>query len=195
MPQARLPDIDHAYTKYRNEVIGALKKKYYNVMHGGLVALNALLPDEYRVIISTSQYNQLTKTDTVYPCTHCKEEILKEDVRIFLLPPSSVESLLYGATPSKVWGCPKCAQINKLQLTDISREHLRNPSFLGIVPDPPERKGGLMNRMNFHIETERWVWLHLGELEAKMAKFRDDNWNKNDGEDDLDIDTSIEEEA
>lgn len=79
-----------------------------------------------------------------------------------------------------------------LSNTSISQTILQNPTFLGIVPDPPQRKDGLMDRMKFNIEIERWAWLVLNELEFKMAKFRDDNWNKGD-EEMGDIDTSLDE--
>ena len=62
---------------------------------------------------------------------------------------------------------------------------LQNPTFLGVVPEPPTRTNGLMDRMRFNIEIERWGWLILGELEFKMGKFRDDNWKKGNNDDDI----------
>ena len=79
-----------------------------------------------------------------------------------------------------------------LNTTAISQTMLQNPTYLGIVPDPPERKNGLMDRMKFNIEIERWGWLLLNEEENKMAKFRDDNWNKGD-EEMGDIDNSLDD--
>ncbi len=71
---------------------------------------------------------------------------------------------------------------------------LQNPTFLGIVPESPSRTNGLMDRMRFNIEIERWGWLLLGELEFKMGKFRDDNWKRG-GEDETDnaIDYSLDD--
>ena len=192
MPQARLPDINTAYIRYRNEAIWALKHKNYNVMHGSLNGINALLPVDYQVIISSIDYDQLAKAEITYQCNSCKEHIDKSKVYVFDLIPNSIEALVHGRTPNKVWKCTNCKNTNMLSNTSISQTILQNPTFLGIVPDPPQRKDGLMDRMKFNIEIERWAWLVLNELEFKMAKFRDDNWNKGD-EEMGDIDTSLDD--
>lgn len=192
MPQARLPDINTAYIRYRNEAIWALKHKNYNVMHGSLNGINALLPVDYQVIISSIDYDQLAKAEITYQCNSCKEHIDKSKVYVFDLIPNSIEALVHGRAPNKVWKCVNCKNTNMLSNTSISQTILQNPTFLGIVPDPPQRKDGLMDRMKFNIEIERWAWLVLNELEFKMAKFRDDNWNKGD-EEMGDIDTSLDD--
>lgn len=192
MPQARLPDINTAYIKYRNEVVWALKHKMYNLMHGSLVGINALLPVEYQVVVSTPEYRRLSKTEITYLCKKCENENMKEDIIVYDLIPDSMGLLLYGNKTTKVWNCTKCDKVNRLIDTPISKTVLQNPTFLGVVPDPPERKDGLMDRMRFNIEIERWAWLYLGELEFKLAKFRDDNWQKG-GELGVEVDTSLEE--
>jgi hypothetical protein len=183
MPQARLPDINTAYVKYRTEAIIALKLKRYNSMHGCLIAINALLPPEYQVIISSSDYNELSKTEVTYQCCTCEVSIQKENISIFELIPNSMQLLLHGQTSNKVWNCIKCNALNKLTSTRISQVVLQNPTFLGIVPESPSRTNGLMDRMRFNIEIERWGWLLLGELEFKIGKFRDDNWKRGDNDD------------
>ena len=193
MPQARLPDINTAYIRYRHETIFALKNKMYNLMHGSLVGINALLPLEYQVIISTVEYDQLAKTEISYLCGHCKEQIDKQDVYVFDLQPNSIQTLVHGKMLNKVWKCIKCKGINMLNRTSISQTILQNPTFLGIVPEPPTRKNGLMDKLKFNIEIERWAWLCLSELEFKMAKFRDDNWNRKDDELGDSIDTSLDD--
>tara|TARA_B100000470_G_C19659628_1_gene332510 strand:+ start:112 stop:708 length:597 start_codon:yes stop_codon:yes gene_type:complete len=189
MPQARLPDINTAYVKYRVEAIHALKKKEYNVMHGCIIAINALLPPEYQVIISTPDYTELSKAEITYKCSSCEEAIPKEDIIIFDLLPNSMQMLLHGRNANKVWNCIKCHKLNQLDSTKISQTVLQNPTFLGVVPESPARTNGLMDRMRFNIEIERWGWNILGELEFKMGQFRDDNWKRGDNDD---ISTSID---
>lgn len=191
--QARLPDINSAYIKYRSETVWALKNKMYNLMHGSLVGINALLPLDYQVIISTSEYEQLAKTETTYLCTYCDVPNDKSDIEVFDLQPNSIQTLVHGKMINKVWRCTKCKRVNMLNKTFISQTILQNPTFLGIVPEPPTRKNGLMDKLKFNIEIERWAWLCLSELEFKMAKFRDDNWNKGDDELIGDIDTSLDD--
>ena len=182
MPQSRLPDINSAFIRYRSEAIHALQTKNWSAMHGALNGINSLLPVEYQVVISTQDHEQLAKTEITYACGSCSEAIDKSDVQVFELMPDSMQSLLHGRTFNKVWNCIKCNSTNMLNTTAISQTMLQNPTYLGIVPDPPERKNGLMDRMKFNIEIERWGWLLLNEEEFKMAKFRDDNWNKGDEE-------------
>lgn len=185
MPQARLPDINTAYIKYRTEAIMALKGRDYNIMHGCIVAINALLPAEYQVIISSPDYDEQAKAETTYHCNHCEQDIEKEHIRVFELLPNAMQLLLHGHNTNKVWDCIKCHKLNQLDNTRISQTVLQNPTFLGVVPEPPTRTNGLMDRMRFNIEIERWGWLILGELEFKMGKFRDDNWKKGNNDDDI----------
>lgn len=192
MPQSRLPDINTAFIRYRGEAIHALQTKNWSAMHGALNGINSLLPVEYQVVISTQDHEQLAKTEITYACGSCSEAIDKSDVQVFELMPDSMQSLLHGRMFNKVWNCIKCNSTNMLNTTAISQTILQNPTYLGIVPDPPERKNGLMDRMKFNIEIERWGWLLLNEEEFKMAKFRDDNWNK--GDEELgDIDNSLDD--
>ena len=202
MPQARLPDINTAFIKYRNEFVSALKRKDYDNMHGALGGLNGLLPEEYRVIISTGKYEELTKTDIEYECSVCTirnnkpVEIPKEELTIFVQYPNSMQRLLFGGSSEKVWQCPKCQTIHRLSDTNISETKLQNPYFLGVVPDPPEKKVGLIDHLRFDIMVKQWAWQMMNELEHKMAKFRDDNWSRGEEMGGLDdIDTSAEEES
>ena len=165
----------------------------YNLMHGSLAGINALLPLEYQVIISTSEYEQLVKTEVTYLCYYCEVQNDKQDIEIFDLQPNSIQTLVHGKMINKVWYCTKCKRVNMLNKTFISQTILQNPTFLGIVPEPPTRKNGLMDKLKFNIEIERWAWLCLSELEFKMAKFRDDNWNKGDDELIGEIDTSLDD--
>ena len=200
MPQARLPDINTAFIKYRNEVIGAIKRLDFNQMHGSLNAINGMLPDQYQVTISTAKYEDLTRTDIQYLCKTCtansKEpvEIPKESIRVFELYPNAMQGLLYGGIKEQVWNCPNCHTTHILKETEISVTKLQDPYFIGVVPNPPNRKQGLMDKLTFNDKTVAWGWQMLNELEHKMAKFRDDNWSRGDDLEGFDdIDTSSEE--
>ena len=193
MPQARLPDVNTAYNKYRNEFAAAVKDKNWNLMHGSLNATNALLPIEYRVRISTREYLSLSKVDTTYECKDCTHETKKEEIQVFDLIPDRMETLLVSPESQKVWICPKCHVTNKLRLTAITKEELQNPVFLGVVPSPPIR--GVMHVREFERDTEIWGRLMEGELEQKMAQFRADHWMRGGEEDDLGIDGGEEEDS
>ena len=200
MPQARLPDINTAFIKYRNEVIAAIKRKDYDNMHGSLNGINGLLPDQYQVIVSTAKYEDMTRTDIQYLCKTCtaksKEpvEIPKESIQVFELYPNAMQGLLFGGVKEQVWNCPKCSTTHRLKETNISVTKLQDPYFIGVVPAPPNKKEGLMDKLIFDKKVIAWAWQMLNELEHKMALFRDDNWSRGDELEGFDdIDTSAEE--
>ena len=161
-------------------------------MHGALNATNALLPPEYRVRISTQEYLQVSKVDTTYECRGCDHISKKEEIQVFYLMPNRIETLLFSQVSQKVWNCQHCHRTNKLKLTAITKEQLQNPSFLGVVPNPPER--GVMHIREFERDTETWGLNMQAELEERMAQFRDDHWMRGGEEDDLGIDGGEETE-
>ena len=198
MPQARLPDINTAFIRYRSEVLVGMKKGDWDSMHGSLNGINGLLPQEYQVKISDAKYYELVKEDIEYECNSCKyndgtpSNIPKVQIEVFTLYPDSVQ-LLLGAV-GKVWICPKCNKVQRLKDTNVVITKLENPYFLGVVPEPPNKKQGLMDKLTFEKKVVSWGWQMLNELEHKMALFRDDNWTRGDElEDFSDIDTSAEE--
>ena len=194
MPQARLPDINSSFMKYRNEAIMAIRNKNWVLMHGALNATNASLPEKYRVIISTLEYDKITKVETIYFCNFCTFQHEKFTISIFEVPPDVLGGLIYGNDTYPVWQCSKCNRTNRLLGTLIDKPKLQNPSIIGVVRDPPERKDGLMNRLIFNNSIATWGLTLLKELEAKEAQFRDDHWNRGDGDDfGFDMDTTSEE--
>lgn len=191
MPQAALPDLNTGYIKYRNEVIASLRAKNYSSCHGSLNSLNALLPEEYRIVIDTIKYNEATKSDITYACNFCTEtikeetypsEIKKENIEISVLLTSDIEKLVFGNESNNVWICPKCNETNKLSETVISESKLEEPTYLGIVPKPPSRQDGLQGRTKFHTKITQWIWLCLNELEQKMGRYRLEYVGKDDHE-------------
>ena len=81
--QSRLPDINTAFVKYRNIVTTHLEMNDYTACFGALYALNGLLPDEYRVKISTTEYNKLTKQDIFIKCGNCNLETEYNKIKVF----------------------------------------------------------------------------------------------------------------
>ena len=204
MPQARLPDINAAFTKHRNEVVSSIKSHQYDSVFGALYALNALLPPEpideetsfpkYQVVVSDIEYRKITKPVTSCTCYHCKVKSLFDGVTVFdyLLPLD--EQIISGKKYIKSWKCPDCKQICQIRPDDFSETAVKEPSFIGVVPKPPRRQDGLLDRSTYHRKVTQWAWTMLDELEAKMAQFRDDNWTKKDSYDDNDeIDDTLED--
>lgn len=193
--QARLPDINTAFITYRREMLQSLNAKNYPNCVGSLKAMNSLLPKEYRVQISTPDYQEKIKQDVKAKCTGCNEEHDYNKIHIFDLALTWVESVLSRQKTTRAWYCPECNCINRLSQTMITKSILKEPYHLTLVPSPPIRKTGIRDRNRFHEEFTDWVWKMTNEVEERLAQFRDDNWHKSNEMMDLDdeIDTSKDE--
>jgi hypothetical protein len=198
MPQSRLPDINTAFVTYRREVIRALNYYNYSNCVGALYALNALLPKDYRVQISSSKYTEKTQTDVIVFCKECKQEHKRNSIQVYDLKTTLLIQILSQAKSKKVWDCPSCGCENSLAKTEMAQTVLKQPFFLKVVSHPPERQDGLMDRKSYHSEFSKWVWQTLHELEERMAQFRDDNWQKGEESDieggDIDVNSGEDQD-
>ena len=187
MVQARLPDINTAFIKHRNEVMGAVKTGNYESAIGSLYALNALLPDtldpetnvpKYRVVISDLEYQKQAKPKIKLTCYHCTEQSPFEEVTAFDMVLPFFDQQLVHVTTMKAWKCKHCKKVCKMKRTDVTESALKEPVFLGVVPKPPERHSGLAGRTRYNNNMKRWILVMMDELESKMALYRDDHWDK-----------------
>ena len=174
MPQASLPDINTAFIKYRNQAIFNMENGRYDAAVGSLYAFNGCLPETYRVKISTIEYEAKTQEKLNAKCPYCEEEIEVKDMQIEKILNPLIIGVFTKEKYDKVWHCSKCNQVNRLAETEMIKYQLEEPSFLGIVPKPPERKDSLTDRRQFDIKFQNWCWKLLDELEAKAATFRRD---------------------
>ena len=181
--QSRLPDVNTAFIKHRNNTIQALDSKHYDKVFGSLYAWNALLPpmleeDEktpkYRITISDQDYDEATKTVTKAICYHCEEMTDYQKINIFELYQPLTVQVLSDKTHFKVWICSHCHKDCKLENTTIAETSKKEPNYLGVVPKPPRRKDGLHDRGKFDRKVQQWAWTFISELEQKTAQFRDD---------------------
>jgi len=191
MPQAALPDLNTAFIVYRREAITSLKSKRYDACFGALYAINGLLPKDYRVKISTKLYDEKTNLDTIAICYHCNQKTSYNKIQIKEAMLPMMIGTITGSETEKVWDCEQCGKTNKLHQTDIIEPIVEEPYFVKIVPKPPLRKNGLLDRVSYHREVSRWVWTMLDELEAQMSNYRREYQPRN--EEAIDSDLSIEE--
>lgn len=70
---------------------------------------------------------------------------------------------------------------------------LGEPYFLKVVPKPPERKDGLMDRATYHNKISVWFWTFIDEIEERLGQFRDDNWSRGDEGEAMDFGETGEE--
>jgi len=182
MPQARLPDINTAFITYRREVLMNLKTKGYASCFGSLFALNALLPEKYRVEISNPTFEETirAKETLMATCKYCKENFEYKNLHAVQVLLTYETHYVSGQQYEKLWTCTKCHKDNQLGETELVQNVLKKPYFIHVVPEPPQRHEGLMARSTYHTKVTSWVWQFLDEIEERMAQFRDDNWTKSD---------------
>ena len=180
MPQARLPDINTAFIVYRREVIISLKNQNYDNCFGALYALNGLLPDEYRIRISTKQYEEKTDLDIKVKCPKCDAETEYKKILVSPMLMVGLEGMIIDSPNEKVWTCTGCKQNIRVTQTEMIQPKLQEPFFVKTIPKPPMHQDGLHDRSTYHKKMTQWAWTFLDELEAQMAQFRDDNWHKGD---------------
>lgn len=91
---------------------------------------------------------------------------------------NKVEQLITGQLTKSIWICSLCKKENLTKQSEFIKAKLPNPYYLGVVPDPPKRKDGILDRFTYHKKIEHWCWTMIGELEFKAALFRDDSWQR-----------------
>lgn len=179
MPQARLPDVNTAFIKWRNKIVTALEAEKFTAAVGSLNNFNACLPKEYQVQVSSELYAQkLGDEKVLVHCAKCNNDVDYRHVRKMEGVCSPSESLVSQTLVKAMWICSLCQAENLTTRSEFIKTQLPNPSYLGVVQDPPKRKDGILDRHSYQKKLEHWVWTMMGELEFKAAKYRDDSWQK-----------------
>jgi len=179
---------------HRRTIISNLERERYDNCVGPLYAMNAVLPIEYRVKISSIEYDKLTRQDIYVKCSSCDKEIAFKSVQVCTALLPLFADLVNGKPSQKIWICTECKAENKLHKTEMFQKVLQEPYFLKVVPKPPLRKDGVQTRMTYDKKARQWVLNFFVELEERLAQFRDDSWKKGDSlyEETQDIDTRDE---
>lgn len=190
MGQSLLIDVNTGFIKHRLTVLGGLLSGNTEAVIGSLNAMNALLPETYRISIDTDEYNARVKGSLVALCSHCKVSKEIDDsegkpktvkvptpidysqIKVLNLLLSDIEQFISGKTHDKFWVCPKCKKTNRLSETEFEQTTLKEPHYLQVVPAPPMKSIGISDKMSFEIKFERWARKLEAELEASAAKFR-----------------------
>ena len=186
-----LPDLNTAWIMDKREFLQAIKNpSNFTGIVAYLNSINAGLPDEYTIKISTIKYNEIMQQDILYPCNHCTTEYEYKDendktktetrptehnknkIKIKTKLLSSTKSILSDKKSVQVWECPKCHKDNMLSKTNPIQPKLAEPYFLKVIPNPPSRTGSLLDRTSFRINMMRWAFQFYNELSHWMSRYR-----------------------
>ena len=160
----------------KREAWTAIKNRDYNSLFGALFDINAMLPKDkernYQIEISDKKYNELIKQDTIYQCSKCSTETPKNQVTLKQIENSSFIRTLTNKNKEIIWDCPKCHESNILHQTKIIQTVLKEPFFLQVIPSPPTRKDGILDRREYDKRVKRWAMLFMNELSYQMSRYR-----------------------
>lgn len=188
--QSLLIDVNTGFIKHRLVVLSALEYNAYAAVIGSLDAMNALLPDEFRVVVDTDEYLERIRGNKVALCSHCTTDTeidagdgktktvkLPTPTDYAKIKPMSIllrskEAWMYGSRYKEIWVCHKCHNDNELLHTEIQQTKLREPYYLGIIEAAPIKTIGILDRSTYPIKFERWARKFLAELEAAAGRFR-----------------------
>lgn len=171
--QAKLPDINSAIVRHRTGALTAMVQLNYALASTELGAINALLPDEYKVREDSEEYYKIIKSQDVLICDVCEKETEYNDV-IFYFQSIPVQlQLLYSLEKIEVWDCPLCHKINPHDGTKRIIRVKQNPFYTGCMPNVPAM-ACFGNRLQYKRQFEKWFDIALHELESKIGLYRTD---------------------
>jgi len=169
--QAKLPDINHIWIRWRNYGIQCIDQKNYKGSAGAVMEMNALFTDDYRIEISTKKYEQLRANSIMIVCPKCSEQYINHETRKFDLLLPHIDSVLANQKTKVSWQCSKCKNINFLSDSKIIATELQNPFYFKVIRDPPERHGTI-DRMGWHEKWQVWFFNAMEELEHQLGRYR-----------------------
>lgn len=172
MPQAALPDLNTKWIMDTVEFNKALAHRKYTETIGYLHSINAMLPKQYRVTISTDKYRELTYHAIIAVCPSCSQEIPRTLIQVHSRASKGMVLILTGLKNEDVWGCPFCKSENLLSRTKVIKPVLEEPHYFQVVPNPPRHTNSLTDISEYHKKIVTWAILYHTELEHQMSLYR-----------------------
>lgn len=174
--QSKLPDVNHAIVTYRNAMIRAYDQGDYVKAAFAVDAINALLPEDYKLEINDEKYKEIIKEQKIIICDKCKAEHKQNDIKPYkLMLPFIISAIRFKsgdrASYMTYWRCPSCSFERSLEGSQFKEKKLFNPSYLGIVPMMPQSQWRTDRRQ---VEADRINWLDVvvQEIEHKIGLYR-----------------------
>ncbi len=194
MPQAKLPDINNAWVRYRNYGLESIDSKNYSSAVAAIYEIIALFPENYRCEINTDKRNVLEKDTIIYVCGNCSKENNHDEVKIFNLVLDMTTSFISGNNQETVWNCLGCDYQNRLQSTEIIKSQLKKPYYFKVIREPPNRKQGIMDRVQYDNIMRKWFFEALAETDHQLGLYRDEYRPTDEEEEAHDIEGGEEED-
>lgn len=186
--QAKLPDVNAAIVRYRSQALESAKTNDYTMTIISLSAINADLPEEFKVEVNTDKYYSIVKDRKYLLCTVCTEtvidaksedfgkkkptECILSEAKQFDIEMDWKEQIITGLKSKRVWVCTKCNAVNELNIKNIKIKKYQEPFYTKVMPSPPIQKRGLQGRNSYENEFRKWFSIALSEIESQISRYR-----------------------
>lgn len=171
--QAKLPDINAAIVRYRSKALDALDDDQREIAAICFSAINALLPEDYRIEINTKKYDELVQAKYTITCSKCDKEHPQGNIKPYDLLLTNIEKLITDQRTISVWECPNCNATNDFLHSKKNTTEFQRPFYTKTAPDPPQ-KIGLHNRLGYVLRFKKWFEIFVNELEHQIGLYRAD---------------------
>jgi hypothetical protein len=172
--QAKLPDVNAVLVFYRTQSLKFLSQGKWLGAGGSLNNQNAVLPEDYRVIVDTKTYNTAMETGTFFVCLKCSAEVPVQEIKFIQLLNNGLEKTHYNEDYSTHWihVMQSCGHVNRKSKTEKITERKQEPFYLNCVWQPPKKLSGLSTRFGFKNRYEEWFFQYQKELEHQIGRYR-----------------------
>ena len=186
--QAKLPDVNAAIVRYRSQALESAKTHDYDMAIISLSAINADLPEDFKVEINSDKYHSIVKDRKYLLCTVCTEtdanpksedfgkkkptECILSEVKQFDMEMDWKEQIITGKKQKRVWVCTKCERVNDMNVKNILIKKYQEPFYTKVMPRPPVQKRGIQGRNSFVNEFRKWFSIALSEIESQISRYR-----------------------
>ena len=179
--QAKLPDINSAIVRHRTGCLVAAAQLNYSLAATEIGAINALLPEDYKVKEDSEEYYNIIKNQDVMVCNYCEKETDFSGLVFYNKAPELTVQLLYKIESISMWNCPHCFKQNPKEGSTRKIRVIQNPFYTGYMPYPP-KKAMFGNEKEYKKQFDKWFDIALNELECKIGLYRTDYAAQQDGD-------------
>jgi hypothetical protein len=169
--QAKLPDVNAAIVRYRSQALESVKGNDYSLAIIALAGINADLPEDFKVEISTSKYNDIIKDRKSIECS-CTANCILNEIHQYDCELDWKEQILSNQKYQRMWICTACGKSNVMDASKILIKKYQEPFYTKIMPAPPIRARGIRGRSTYESEFKTWFGIALEEIESQISRYR-----------------------
>lgn len=139
-----------------------------------LGSIVALLPEDYKIKISTEEYKKAIQEQSFIVCGKCNHKNQSNQIEYYDVKLYGLDKLAAGKPSVRVWNCLKCKHENRKDNSKIIISEPELPFYTGWIPHAPAKRVGIIDRMSYPKEFMDWFEIAIHEIESKIGIYRAD---------------------